>query len=265
MNNELIKGNKVMQCYLDTKNPDDTWVTLSYALSYWIMNRAFQLARKRLGLSSAIGGTGFCIELGVLKKLGWDAVSLTEDLEFTMKCILNDIQVVWVHDAKIYDEKPLDFKSSYRQRLRWLQGHWDCAYKYTLPLLKKAVKEFKWSAIDGVIYLLQPSKIALYLLIMVAFLLKLIFPNFWFSKILLPAWLYGITLVVGYGVPILLLVKERVGLTRILGLSSYLVFGLSWYPLAVQGWFRRKDKTWSHTKHTRSLSIDDIKVQDKGN
>lgn len=190
MNNELLDGHKVMQCYLDTKNPDDNWITLSYALSYWIMNRAFQLARKRLGLSAAIGGTGFCIELNTLKELGWDALSLTEDLEFTMKCILRDIQVVWVHEAKIYDEKPLTFKASYRQRLRWLQGHWDCAYKYTIPLLKKFIKERKWSAIDGMIYLLQPSKIAIYSFVLIAFLLKLFIPNFWFVKFLLPIWVW---------------------------------------------------------------------------
>lgn len=259
MNNELLRGNKVMQCYLDTKNPDDTWITLSYALSYWIMNRAFQLARKRLGLSAAIGGTGFCISMDVLREIGWDALSLTEDLEFTMKCIMRGIKVVWVHTAKIYDEKPLEFKASYRQRLRWLQGHWDCAYKYTIPLLKDFIKTRRWMSLDGIIYLLQPSRIAIHSFVLVAFVLKLFIPNFWFSKLLLPAWLWGITLFIGYGIPILILINERVGLNRILGLFSYFIFGLSWYPLAIQGWFKRKNKEWTHTKHTRSVKIDELK------
>lgn len=260
MNNELLDGHKVMQCYLDTKNPDDNWITLSYALSYWIMNRAFQLARKRLGLSAAIGGTGFCIELNTLKELGWDALSLTEDLEFTMKCILRDIQVVWVHEAKIYDEKPLTFKASYRQRLRWLQGHWDCAYKYTIPLLKKFIKERKWSAIDGMIYLLQPSKIAIYSFVLIAFLLKLFIPNFWFVKFLLPIWVWFFALLVGYGLPIYILLTEKIGIGRILGLFSYFIFSFSWYPLAIQGWIKRKNKVWTHTKHERAIKIDEIQL-----
>ena len=32
---------------------------------------------------------------------------LTEDMEFTMKALLEGIPTTWAHDAIVYDEKPL--------------------------------------------------------------------------------------------------------------------------------------------------------------
>lgn len=45
---------QAIQGYLDTKNPDDTWISRSYALSYWYTNRFWQLARSNWGLSAAL-------------------------------------------------------------------------------------------------------------------------------------------------------------------------------------------------------------------
>ncbi len=55
------------------------------------------------------------IALDTLKKLGWGATCLTEDMEFTMKLSLNDTRVAFAYDAVVYDEKPLTLKQSYGQ------------------------------------------------------------------------------------------------------------------------------------------------------
>ncbi len=47
MNSKLKQGYKSIQAYLDTKNPNDSWVTASYATAYWSMNRMWQLAQFR--------------------------------------------------------------------------------------------------------------------------------------------------------------------------------------------------------------------------
>ena len=93
MNKKLCEGYKVVQGYLDSKNPKDTWITGSYSIAFWTCNRMFQLSRSNMGLSSQLGGTGFCIDTEMLKKLGWGATCLTEDLEFTCKLVLNGYKV----------------------------------------------------------------------------------------------------------------------------------------------------------------------------
>lgn len=156
MNSKMLDGFKVVQGYLDSKNPDDSWITQSYSMAFWSQNRAFQLSRSNLGLSNQIGGTGFVIDIDILKKLGWGATCLTEDLEFTCKLVLHGEQVGWAHDAIIYDEKPLKLKQSWNQRKRWMQGFADVASRYFFKLLKKGIKERSFKTIDCALYVLQP-------------------------------------------------------------------------------------------------------------
>lgn len=156
MDSKMKEGYKVVQGYIDSKNPEDSWISTSYSIAFWSQNRMFQLSRNNVGFSNQIGGTGFSIAMDTLKELGWGATCLTEDLEFTCKLILNGEKVGWAHDAKIYDEKPLGIKASWIQRRRWMQGFTDVASRYFFKLVKKAVKERKWYIFDCALYVLQP-------------------------------------------------------------------------------------------------------------
>ncbi|MEW8957100.1 glycosyltransferase family 2 protein, partial [Clostridium sp.] len=161
MNNHMCEGYNVVQGYLDSKNPNDSWITQAYSISFWASNRLFQLARKNLGLSNQIGGTGFVINTKVLKRLGWGATCLTEDLEFTCKLVMNGEKVGWAHDAIIYDEKPLKLKESWKQRKRWMQGFSDVASRFFLKLIKKGIKERNIVAFDCALYVIQPFVVLL--------------------------------------------------------------------------------------------------------
>jgi cellulose synthase/poly-beta-1,6-N-acetylglucosamine synthase-like glycosyltransferase len=156
INSKLQEGYKVVQGYIDSKNPDDSWISAAYSIAFWTQNRMFQLARANIGFSNQIGGTGFAIETSTLKKLGWGATCLTEDLEFTCKLVLNGEKVGWAHDAIIYDEKPLKLMQSWTQRKRWMQGFTDVASRYFFKLIAKSIKERKFYMFDCALYVLQP-------------------------------------------------------------------------------------------------------------
>lgn len=156
IDSKMKEGYKVVQGYIDSKNPEDSWISASYSIAFWSQNRMFQLARNNLGLSNQIGGTGFAVATETLKELGWGATCLTEDLEFTCKLILSGQKVGWAHDAIIYDEKPLKLKQSWIQRRRWMQGFTDVASRYFGKILKHAIKERKWYIFDAGLYVLQP-------------------------------------------------------------------------------------------------------------
>lgn len=156
INSKMLEGYKVVQGYIDSKNPNDSWISASYSIAFWTQNRMYQLARSNVGLSNQIGGTGFAIDIDILKEFGWGATCLTEDLEFSCKLILNGEKVGWAHDAIIYDEKPLTLKQSWVQRRRWMQGFTDVASRYFFKLLKKGIKERKWFVLDCALYVIQP-------------------------------------------------------------------------------------------------------------
>ena len=68
--------------------------------------------------------------------------NITEDIEFSLKNIAKGRKLGWAVDAKVYDEQPLGFIQSWKQRTRWTVGHIQCIKEYTKPLTM-AVKENK--------------------------------------------------------------------------------------------------------------------------
>ena len=156
MNNHLCSGERLIQGYMDSKNPEDTWVSGMFSISFWIVNHIWHLAKYNIGLSCVLGGTGMCIDTKLLKQYGWGATCLTEDMEFTMKALMENIPTTWAHDAVIYDEKPLTFKAAWNQRKRWAQGHFDVANRYIPKMLWKGITEHNIVVQDGMINLVQP-------------------------------------------------------------------------------------------------------------
>lgn len=70
MNKHLHVGHRLIQCFLDSKNPRDNFISMGYATSYYVMNRGWQVGKSRLKLGNAIGGTGFCVEMGLFNEIG---------------------------------------------------------------------------------------------------------------------------------------------------------------------------------------------------
>lgn len=259
MNSKLKKGYRSIQGYLDTKNPNDSWVTACYATAYWSMNRMWQLARYNKGLSNALGGTGVCLEYNLLKEYGWGATCLTEDLEFTMKLLNNGIKTSWAHEAKVYDEKPVYFSQTWRQRTRWLSGHWDVCFRYAVPLLKKGIKERKWYPIDGAIYLLQPIMIMLMLLNFVVAGVAYLFPQPIYESMvanLAPNWFWWAFGILGYCYPMLGLLLEKAPRRAYFYYITYPFYGFTWFPVTFWGLLQHnKQGEWAHTMHHRGISI----------
>ncbi len=262
MGAKLKQGFKSIQGYLDIKNPNDSWVTACYATAYWSMNRMWQLARYNLGLSNALGGTGLCLDYEVLKKYGWGAHCLTEDLEFTMKLLQNGIKTAWCHDARVYDEKPVHFSQTWKQRTRWLQGHWDVAFRYMLPLIKKGIAEKKWYPIDGAIYLFQPILIMTMLFNIAVSGFAAVFPEPIYATPLvsiLPTWFWIVFGVLGYTYPMLGLYLEGAPKKAYGYYITYPIYGLTWFPVTLVGLFKHGNQTeWAHTRHTRGISINSL-------
>ena len=134
------KEPEIIQCYLGSKN-NNGLVAMFYYVTYTITNRFMNLSKYRNGWNVAVGGTGFAIQTSYLKaRGGWKTLSLTEDFEMQIEVSLNGGRILWNHNARIYDEKPTNLLASFRQRVRWSQGHWYVALKNT-PKTMKA-----WSA-----------------------------------------------------------------------------------------------------------------------
>lgn len=266
MNNDLCSGSRVIQAYLDTKNPHDSWITSAYAITYWYCNRLWQLPRTNLKLASYLGGTGMCFDASLLKEMGWGATSLVEDLEFTMRCVQRGVYPVFNYDAKVYDEKPLTFKASARQRLRWMQGHFDVARRYFFPLLWQGLKERNWAKIDTAIYAANVYNLFVSSIVSIILWIDVAFPGAPVFKSLFQVspFLFMLVSVASYVQFPLALIIEKAPLKTWRYLLLFPVFLLSWWPITFYAFFTQNNKQWSHTKHTRVIRLEDVKTKQAG-
>ena len=259
MNNRLCKGEKVIQGYLDSKNPNDTWISGTFAISFWVVNHIWHLAKYNIGLSSVLGGTGMCIATDVLREFGWGATCLTEDMEFTMKLLLRGVPTTWAHDAIVYDEKPLTFMQAWKQRKRWAQGHFDVASRYIPRLFTEGVRLRDVRILDGILHLVQPY----FLLLSTVFVICSYIYSFvpFYTNILykvLPLEVWSVIAVGQYVFPMIVLAKIKAPIKSWFYLILYPLFVYSWIPITFIGFLHRHDHEWSHTEHTRSITYQDV-------
>lgn len=260
MNKKLCQGENVVQGYRDIKNPTDNWITAGYAIFYWMMNRFYHLARYNLGLSPLLNGTGFMVRFDIIKPTGWDTKTLTEDIEFSLKNIIEGRKLGWATDAIVYDEQPTSFKQSWSQRTRWTVGHIQCMKEYT-GLLATAVKEKKTLMnFDGLLYIL--GSIPMFVITILLLVLNIII---YLANGMTAAEL-GINLL-RYLIPTFFLPILTALLIMILDKKPIrpMLKGLMFYPLFLGSWllinfkclFVRNTK-WEKIDHVRDIKMNEV-------
>lgn len=130
MDNYYQSGYKFVQGRKDSSNIEANWISASYSLFYYMQNIFYNRARTRANMSATINGTGFMADKKFLEEK-FKPVTITEDIELSLICVLNDKKVVYADEAITYDEQPLEFKTSWKQRARWSFGIMQCAKNYS--------------------------------------------------------------------------------------------------------------------------------------
>ena len=260
MNKKLCQGEDVVQGYRDIKNPTDSWITSGYALFYWTMHRFYHLARYNIGLSPLLNGTGFMVRFDVVKPNGWDTVTLTEDIEFSLKRIIAGKKLGWATDAIVYDEQPVGFKQSWSQRSRWTVGHIQCISKYTKPLAQATKENKTLMNFDGFLYII--GSIPMFVLTLVLLLTNfLIYAGEGMTTVQL------IDSIARYAIPTFLLpiftamivmaLDKRPIKPMAKGLLCYPLFLGSWLLINFKCLFKR-ETTWEKIEHVRNIKINEV-------
>ena len=260
MNKKLCQGEDVVQGYRDIKNPTDSWVSAGYALFYWTMNRFYHLARYNVGLSPLINGTGFMVRFDVIKPDGWNTNTLTEDIEFSLKRIINGKRLGWATDAIVYDEQPVGFKQSWKQRTRWTVGHIQCLERYTKPLAA-AVKEHKTMMnFDGLLYLIGSIPMFILTLVLLALNFIIYIANGMTAvDLLINCLRYFLpTFLLPIFTAILIMILDKKPIRPMLkGLICYPLFLGSWLLINFKCLFKR-DTSWDKIDHVRNVKINEV-------
>ena len=260
MNKSLCQGEKVVQGYRDIKNPTDSWISGGYAIFYWMMHRFYHLARYNMGLTPLINGTAFMVHMDLIREKGWNTKTLTEDIEYSLMTVIEGQKLGWQRKAIVYDEQPVGFVQSWKQRERWTTGHLQCLRRYTGDLAKAAVKRKTMANVDALLYIFGiPMFLIAMTLIAVNFILFFI-GQMGSTDLLINLGLYFFTIFVMplLGAILTVIVEKKSFIKLWKGVVGFPIFMFSWMLINVKCMFK-PIKTWEKIEHTVSRKIEDVK------
>lgn len=264
MNNAYMAGARVAQGYRDSKNPFDTVISGSYSIYYWMMDRFHNGGKTGLGLSALVNGTGFMISAQTLERLGgWHTQTISEDLEITAQCILAGEKVRWVPKAITYDEQPLDYALSVKQRRRWTSGTVQVAKLYMGRTLQSVGNRGGMPAVDLAATLIIPAYQAAALFNLILISLSACLDCYKFSQVpgtfLLAVGLNLALTALGSTLAacLVLTVEGKWDRRMLKSVAFYWLFLLSWLPITLES-FVKKTTVWEEIRHTRNVAPESL-------
>ena len=264
MNKTRSDGFEAFTSYRNSKNYGDNWISAGYGLWYIRESKFLHYARMLLRSSCAISGTGFFVSRTLLDKFnGWKFYLLTEDIEFSIFAIINGVKIGCSINAELFDEQPITFKQSYKQRLRWSKGFFQVWKKHGKDLLKGIFKHRKFAFFDmtmnimpafiltvtllftsacaiifGILGIGDPSPVIESLLGYVAFTYSVMF-------------LMGLITIISEWKKIHTTNQKKIGY-----LFLFPIFMYTYIPISLIALFKKVG--WEPIHHTRSKSFDEV-------
>ncbi len=148
MNQAADQGYLVCTSYRNSKNFDSSWISSAYATWFLREARFLNNARMMCGTSCAISGSGWMVSTSIVRGMhGWRFHTLTEDIQFSTFCCAHGIQIGFA-PAEFFDEQPVDFKSSWIQRLRWTKGFYQVLFSYFRNLVHGIAVDHRFASYD---------------------------------------------------------------------------------------------------------------------
>lgn len=126
-----------IQCHRTAKNADNDIAALD-GLSEEINNSIFRKGHNRIGMSSALIGSGMCFDYHWFSSNVNKLDSAVEDRELEALLMMQGVHIHYAEDILVMDEKVSSSDNFQRQRLRWMTGQVQ-AFLQMLPYLPKAI------------------------------------------------------------------------------------------------------------------------------
>ena len=271
MNKVFDQGYLVSTSYRNSKNFDSSWVSSAYAT--WFLREAKFLNNSRMlcGTGCAISGSGWMVSARIIQGMhGWDFHTLTEDIQFSTFCAANGIRIAY-SPAEFYDEQPIDFKSSWTQRMRWTKGFYQVFFSYVGDLFRGVGKK-RFGSYDmlmtiapgNILTLISAFVNAAYLVIgslSHGFLATQSELSMCVGSLVMT---FGSMYVTFFILAVITTISERKRIIcrkdrrwRIItNLFTFPLFMMTYIPINVAALFKKVE--WVPTKHTVSISLDQI-------
>lgn len=265
INKTFSAGYNIVTGYRNTKNYGDNWISAGYALWFLRESRFLNHARMLLNTSCFVSGTGFGFKREVIEKAsGWNFFLLTEDIEFTAYNCLQGEKIGYCPTAELYDEQPVRFSQSWRQRMRWARGYMQVFGKYGRSLFTGIFKKNGFARFD-MCMCIMPAIVVTMLSIVVnltSMILHIVSgqnPSVVITSAL-QACANAYLLLLGIGTITTLSEWQHIHTTtckKILYILTFPLFMMTYIPISLVALFRKVE--WKHIEHTKKMTLQEVR------
>lgn len=180
LNEVCAKGCKAIQCHRCAKNSNNDIAVLD-GVSEEINNTIFRKAHNRIGLSSALIGSGMCFDFKWFKENVYKLSTAGEDRELEALLLMQGIYIHYEENIPVFDEKVSNKDNFQKQRLRWMTAQIQSLIRL-LPYIPQAMIKGNIDYIDKTIQqALIPRSMLIVLTFTMAFLMTFL-SRVWSTK-----------------------------------------------------------------------------------
>ena len=268
MNKMFDKGYRILTSYRNSKNYDSNWISAGYSLWFLRESKYLNNARMLMGNSCAISGTGFLVHSDIIRENdGWKHHLLTEDIEFSVDSVLHGEKIGYCGAAKLYDEQPVKWQQSWKQRLRWSKGFYQVFGNYAGSLLKGIFKGYSFSHYDMFMTISPAVFVSLGGVLVNTFFLLCGLLNAETARVVIPMTahaiftgaLNGYTVLYAFGLLTTITEWKEIHtspMKKILYTFTFPIFILTNVPISIVALFKKIG--WAPISHTISKSIEEV-------
>ena len=177
LNAVCLRGYQAIQCHRCAKNADNDIAILD-GISEEINNTLFRRGHNRIGLSSALIGSGMCFDYRWFADNVHRLATAGEDRELEELLLKQKIHIHYEETIPVYDEKVSSKENFQRQRLRWMTAQVQSLLRM-LPYIPTALRPRNFAFIDKT---MQQALIPRSILIVLTFVFTLLL------TLLVPVW-----------------------------------------------------------------------------
>jgi cellulose synthase/poly-beta-1,6-N-acetylglucosamine synthase-like glycosyltransferase len=265
INKTYSAGYEIITSYRNSKNIGKNWISSGYGL--WFLHEARHLnnCRMMLGSSCAISGTGFLITTNVLKEFdNWNFFTLTEDIQCSAQYAISGRKIGYCGQAELYDEQPVTFRQSWRQRERWAKGFYQVLGRYGGGLFKNSFFKFAcWDIITTIfpaLFLTLAMIFSFGILSIVCVFLGDTWTALYAAQCIVSGFLflYVLTFLIGLFTTVTEWNKIKMStFKKFFYLFTFPLFMVTYLPIAIVALFRKRIE-WKPIVHEAKVSIEEL-------
>ena len=153
LNEDGVEG---VQARVRMYNCNENLLTAMQEVEFAIFGNVILRAKDIMGKNAFLGGNGQIATKKAIKEIGgWDGFAVTEDLNMSVKLIMNGYKIRYCGEAVVYQEAVPQWDLFFRQRIRWATGNLETLFVYLTKIMNAPIPLYKKiNAIEQLFFLL---------------------------------------------------------------------------------------------------------------